>query len=326
MHKNPKFKVGDRVQILRGAFTDEVGTVESLHRSTRTGRIVYTVKVFKDSARVHMFSYDLKTAPAEGEQKREDKPKTNPIVTVMFRPEDIQEQQVFKTGEYVRLTSASIQWLKENDPTHLIKPEDYYKAFLVTSVCRKIHRGRFRIVYSLNHIYQLDFVQEDLIPSEAVHTYGVRSSYKAKREIKKDNLSRLSLIKSCWNRLCNLYLAEFCRRHEFRFDADMWVAGNPGTTVEVCDMFVSMEDIRYDVDNQIDPEWFQKWYWKSIEVNELTNGKEKYLNYPSYCKGAPDPYTEEKMNRLREAHKRLRKAEASLNAEIDTFINSKKLF
>ena len=95
----------------------------------------------------------------------------------------------------------------------------------------------------------------------------------------------------------------------------MWVANNPGTIICINDMFVSMEDIRFDVDNNIDIDCFDSWYWKSIDVYELTG--QKYMNYPSFCIGAPDIYTEEKLKSIREAKVNVEKAKEALQFEID---------
>ena len=114
-------------------------------------------------------------------------------------------------------------------------------------------------------------------------------------------------LKQTWKKVCNIYLQEFCRRHGYSYETDMWVANNPGTIACVCDMFVSMEDIRYDVDNCIDIDCFEAWYWKSVDVYSLT--KQKYMNYSSFCQGAPDPWTEERLNNIREAQKRVFEAQ-----------------
>lgn len=101
-----------------------------------------------------------------------------------------------------------------------------------------------------------------------------------------------------WNELCNEYLKEFCDKHEYPCEPDMWVGGDIGTIVMIGDMFVSMDNIRYDIDNNVPEYYFDKWYWKSIEISELTEGAENYMNYENYCKGAPDYWTEERMQRI----------------------------
>ena len=116
----------------------------------------------------------------------------------------------------------------------------------------------------------------------------------------KNKINMNDILKHTWKVVCNEYLQEFCRRHGYSYEPDMWVAC-------VCDMFVSMEDIRYDVDNRIDIDCFEAWYWKSVDVYSLT--KQKYMNYSSFCQGAPDPWTDEKLNSIREAQKRVFEAQ-----------------
>ena len=125
-----------------------------------------------------------------------------------------------------------------------------------------------------------------------------------------------------WKILCNKYLKKFCDRHGYTYEADCWVANNPGTISCVNDMFVSMEDIRYDVDNCIDIDCFETWYWKSLEVYELTG--QKYMNYSSFCHGAPDPWSEERLSRVREAKRKVEEAKQNLEKEIEELKNESR--
>lgn len=124
-------------------------------------------------------------------------------------------------------------------------------------------------------------------------------------------------LKKQWEDVCNEYARIFCTKHSYRFDPDMWVANDPGSIIEVCDMFVGIDEIRYDVDNNIPEEYFAEWYWKGLEVYELT-GK-KYMNYPSFCKGAPDEWTQERLEKIREAHKRIEEKEKELKQLIEEY-------
>lgn len=121
--------------------------------------------------------------------------------------------------------------------------------------------------------------------------------------------------KAHWRDVCNEYLETFCKKHGYTYEPDMWVGDDPGGITEVCDMFVHLDDIRYDVDNDVPEDYFAKWYWKGLEVYELT-GK-KYMNYPSYCKGAPDGWTEERLEKIREANKRIKEKEEELRQLIE---------
>jgi hypothetical protein len=118
-----------------------------------------------------------------------------------------------------------------------------------------------------------------------------------------------------WREICQEYLKLFCDKHEYSFEDCFWVADDYGTIACVSDMFISMEHIRYDIDNNIEETMFEKWYWKAIEIFELTG--QNFMNYESFCKGAPDIWTEEKMEKLREAHMRVYEAEEALRQEIE---------
>ena len=120
-----------------------------------------------------------------------------------------------------------------------------------------------------------------------------------------------------WKILCNKYLKKFCDKHGYAYEPDCWVSNNPGTIACVNDMFVSMEDIRYDVDNCIDIDCFEAWYWKSVDVYSLTG--QKYMNYSSFCQGAPDQWTEERLNSIREAKQRVLDAQYALEQEINKY-------
>ena len=124
-------------------------------------------------------------------------------------------------------------------------------------------------------------------------------------------------IQERWRDICQEYLKLFCDKHEYSFEDCFWVTDNYGTIACVSDMFISMEHIRYDIDNNIEETMFEKWYWKAIEIFELTG--QDFMNYENFCKGAPDIWTEEKMEKLREAHMRVYEAEEALRREIEEF-------
>lgn len=134
------------------------------------------------------------------------------------------------------------------------------------------------------------------------------SQLESLEEVKK----KKSNLQMTWEKVCHRYLFAFCRRHDYTYDPDNWIGGDVGTTIEVCDMFIHMDDIRYDVDNNVPVSLFAEWYWKDLEVYELTDGREKYMNFPSYCKGAPDNWTPERLEALKEGKRRVREANEAL--------------
>lgn len=122
-------------------------------------------------------------------------------------------------------------------------------------------------------------------------------------------------LKTEWQELCNKYLKKFCDKHEYTYEPDCWVANDPGIIANIGDMFVSMENIRYDIDNCIDIDCFEAWYWKALEVYELVG--EKYMNYESFCQGCPDYWTEDKLESIRKAKQRVIDARDALEREIN---------
>ena len=50
------------------------------------------------------------------------------------------------------------------------------------------------------------------------------------------------------------------------------------------------------------------------------------MNYPSFCQGAPDIYTEEKLQSIREAKVNVEKAKEALQYEIDKLTREKTNF
>lgn len=124
-------------------------------------------------------------------------------------------------------------------------------------------------------------------------------------------------LKKKYNEICNEYLYKFCLKNGFEYDPFMWIADNVGTIIMIADMFVNMEDIRYDVDNNIPKGKFNDWYWKSVELHEFGVS---WMNYESYCKGAPDKYTPEVMEKLRNSFYKIEDAKKEFEEMINNYI------
>lgn len=104
-------------------------------------------------------------------------------------------------------------------------------------------------------------------------------------------------LKNRWTEVSNEYLRLFCEKHEYDYEPDAWIGQDAGTVASIGDMFVSMDDMRYDIDNNVEAQLFDKWYWESLDRHEKGL---KYMNYPSFVKGAPDPYTPEQLKLIDE--------------------------
>lgn len=117
-----------------------------------------------------------------------------------------------------------------------------------------------------------------------------------------------------WRIVCNWYLYEFCQKHEYQYEPDMWTGDDPGTIVLIGDMYVSMENIRYDIDNNIPEDYFEKWYWKNLDVNTITG--QTWMNYESFCKGAPDAWPEERLEKVKELNAKIEESKKALEEEV----------
>lgn len=118
-------------------------------------------------------------------------------------------------------------------------------------------------------------------------------------------------LKSQWKEICDEYLQEFCDRHEYDIADAFWVGNDAGGIVGICDMYIDMDNIRYDVDNQVPIDKFEKWYTANLDLAMLQiNG---CPTYPNYCMGAPMPYTGEQIQELYELQAELDVAERGYN-------------
>lgn len=107
----------------------------------------------------------------------------------------------------------------------------------------------------------------------------------------------------------NDYMEAWCDKHEYQYEDDMWVGNDYGGICAVGDLFVSFDDVRYDVDNDLPEEIFEDWYWYSLEIEEL--GCENNVNLRSYAMGCR-PYTEEQLESIRQAKKNVEAAQEIL--------------
>lgn len=121
-------------------------------------------------------------------------------------------------------------------------------------------------------------------------------------------------IKERWRAICDEYVTLFCNKNGYIVDTDKdgnyyWIGNHPGGLIEISDMFVSMSDILYDIDNDVPKDQYYDWYWKSVDRAEMGI---KYMNYPSYCMGCPDPVSPEQLVKIKEARENVQKSKKLL--------------
>lgn len=119
-------------------------------------------------------------------------------------------------------------------------------------------------------------------------------------------------LKQQFEEVCNAYLDAFVKRHDLV--SAYWVG--PGVCEIVCandDVFLNFDDIRYDVDNAASLSVNEIWDWVDycgrLEYLECP----KKINFPSWCKGAPKPYTLKMLDELEGLHQAVIDAKKKLD-------------
>ena len=209
-----------------------------------------------------------------------------------------------KIGDKVVFTEETKKWILDNG----------YVGIDLDKVYTILNTYSYGELYELQCVDTVFFMEEDL---KKVEDNYDEPETPIDSNIEQTTISSIKTRQERWNDICNEYLKEFCDKHEWQYEPDMWVAGNTGTIVMIGDMFVSMNNIRYDIDNNVPTDYFEKWYWKSIEISELTDGAENYMNYENYCKEAPDYWTEERIQKIRASKKRVEEAKNELLKAIE---------
>lgn len=106
-----------------------------------------------------------------------------------------------------------------------------------------------------------------------------------------------------YERICDQYIDAFLERHnldEFEF----WIGGKVGELAVIDGYFFDFRDIKYDVENLPDTKAIFDWmnYMNCV----VTVGGAKRINFESWCKGCPRPYTKEELDRLAERKRKKR--------------------
>lgn len=115
------------------------------------------------------------------------------------------------------------------------------------------------------------------------------------------------MMRDAWEGICNAYLKAFCHKHLLDLDEAFWGHNDPGTIACIEGNFIEMDVIRYDIDHDVPPEMFWEWYDYDLEIGELEADYRYYndvkqfvhINYPSFCKGAPLPYSSEEIGEMK---------------------------
>lgn len=119
-------------------------------------------------------------------------------------------------------------------------------------------------------------------------------------------------LKQQFEEVCKAYLDAFVKRHDL-VSAD-WVG--TGVCEIVCandDAFLDFDDIRYDVDNAASLSVNEIWDWLDYCRRLEYLACPKKINFPSWCKGAPKPYTLKMLDELEGLHQAVIDAKKKLD-------------
>ena len=89
----------------------------------------------------------------------------------------------------------------------------------------------------------------------------------------------MKTLKEQFNEITKEYVSLFSKKHDIEFDG--WIGDNVGEIAFFADYFVDFEDIRYDIDNDIEEKKFFEWY--DMEIDLALAGKPT-VNYRNFLK------------------------------------------
>ena len=130
------------------------------------------------------------------------------------------------------------------------------------------------------------------------------------------NKSHKELIRGRYENAVHEYCHAFRRKHGYHYDPDGWVGEDVGGVLEVCDRYINMDDIRYDIDNDIKVGVLEEWYDYSTEIAFFEGGRN--VNYPSWCRGYR-PYSAEQLERISEAQTAVNVAKNHLRELVEQY-------
>jgi len=85
-------------------------------------------------------------------------------------------------------------------------------------------------------------------------------------------------LKESYEKIVNKYLQLFCEKHDFNIEDGYWVGKEIGDIIMIGDYYFNFNDIRLDIDLNIEEKIIFDWYNFSVE-------KESNINYISWIKG-----------------------------------------
>jgi hypothetical protein len=132
---------------------------------------------------------------------------------------------------------------------------------------------------------------------------------------------RKTSLSVAYDNACNDYAKAFAEKHEMDYSDAFWVGEDVGTILCIGDYSFNFQEIRYDMDYDIDKDEIIKYYDYCTRAYSL--GFEKIMNYENWCKGCPR-ISEEAFAKVARYREEIEKLKKELDRLIDEENNKRK--
>ena len=93
----------------------------------------------------------------------------------------------------------------------------------------------------------------------------------------------MKTLKEKADKIAIQYIKAFERKYKIYFE--FAVANNYFDVLNFADYYINFTDVKYCIDDNIDPELFFNWYDDNLESALKTKSTQTYINLPSYIMG-----------------------------------------
>ena len=93
----------------------------------------------------------------------------------------------------------------------------------------------------------------------------------------------MKTLKEKADKIAIQYIKAFERKYKIYFE--FAVANNYFDVLNFADYYINFTDVKYCIDNNIDPELFFNWYNDNLEFNLEKESDRVFINLPSYIMG-----------------------------------------
>lgn len=113
------------------------------------------------------------------------------------------------------------------------------------------------------------------------------------------NLTKEQQVRLNYINACNAYVDLFCEKHKLHYNKNDWVGGFFGAGDIICinDYWLSMEDIKTDIDFNAPKDGFIEWYDYNTVLYQL-DYKLPCMSYENWLKGLKPLLTKEEIKEM----------------------------